>query len=452
MKAFIKKYFYGALEYIPEPLQKLLGLGFHREAGFQRYFFNTSWMFFGQFASMAASFFVGAYVARYLGPKNYGLMNFVISFSGLFAFLAGFGIDAILNRELIKRPELKEKLIGSGFWIKFAGGFLVVLVTNIAALTVRDEPFLRLLIFLFSLTFVIQAFGVIALYFQSQVMAQKNITAQLAVLGMSIVLKLTTIHFHKGVAWFIGIFIFEAIANAVIVGSFYFKQNHTIDWRFSWPIAKSLLKDAMPLMFITVAMTIYLKIDQTLLKFLMNETAVGIYAVAVKLCEIWYFIPNIISASLFPALVNARKTDEQSYFRRLGSLYRLMLVLAIGVAIPVFVLAGFIVKFLFGPAYESAVLPLRIYIWSGIPIFLMAAITQYLIAENFTRIYLLGSMLGAAVNIILNLLLIPKYGIVGSALATLFAYWVPVITTFFYSQTRRQWGLIISNTYVTRNL
>ena len=446
-----KKYIYRLLDLVPAPAAKILGIGFSEEAGFRRYFFNTSWLFFGQLCSMVASFFVGAYVARYLGPKNYGLLNFIISFTGLFGFLAGFGIDAILNRELVKRPEDKEKLIGSAFWIKFVGGLMVIIIANIAALSLRNEPFTRLLVLLFSFTYLVQSFGVISLYFQSQVMAEKNTKAQLAVLGMAIILKLLIIYFHKGVAWFVGELIFEASANAAILLAFYYYHNNVIRWRVDAQVVKNLLKDAMPLMFITVAMSIYLKIDQTLLKFMVDEKAVGLYAVAVKLSEIWYFIPNLIIASLFPALVNAKSTNERMYYKRLGGLYRIMIVLSFCIALPLFIFAPVIINYLFGSSYSDSVLPFRIYIWSGIPIFLMAAVTQYLIIENFTYIYLTGSFIGAAVNILLNLLLIPRYNIVGSALATLIAYFIPIVITFFYARSRKQWNLILYNEYNQRN-
>src|SRR5574344_2906955 len=83
--------------------------------GFKRYFANIGWMFFGQMFSLLVSFFIGAWLARYLGPENYGIFNYAIAFAGLFVFVAPLGVDAILNRDLVAHPEQRDKLMGTAF-------------------------------------------------------------------------------------------------------------------------------------------------------------------------------------------------------------------------------------------------------------------------------------------------------------------------------------------------
>lgn len=412
--------------------------GVFGDVGFMRYFFNTGWMFTSQILNMTLSFFVTAAVARYLGPQNYGLINYAIGFAGLFAFLAGFGVDSVLNRELVKTPGRKDILIGNGLWIKFFGALITMIVVNTAAVVIHADHVSRQLIFLFSFSYLFQIFGVVNLYFQSQALSKNNFKALLVVSVFSVLAKLVGIYMHAGVTWFVAIYVIDAFIGAIAIVIIYYKQQERILLRFDWTLTKSLLRDGWPFMFTIVATTIYLDIDQIILKSMINTAAVGTYSVAVKLSEVWYFIPNIACASLFPAIINAKKTSEAQYITRLKSLYRLMIGLAVVIAIAVTVVSDWVIRFLFGHAYADAVYPLRIYIWSGVPIFFMAAIVQYLIVENYSKIYFVATVLGAAVNIGLNILFIPHYGIVGSAWATLISYCMPVFVILFNKKTRPQ--------------
>jgi len=441
MKAKLKKYIFFVLDLIPLPGGESLGQ-LWAQGGFRRYFFNTGWMLAGQFFNMAVAFFIGVWIARYLGPFNYGLINYAVGFAGLFTFLIGFGVDAVLNRELVKTPERRDKLIVNGLWIKLFGAVLAITLVNVLSSVLRNDALSRLLIFIASLTFIFQVFGVINLYFQSQVLSKWNFVAQLASSLISISVKLFLIYFHFGIIWFTSVYVLDSVTITFFIVFIFYKHKQRFVWAIDWAVILGLLRDSWPLMFTMIATTIYLDIDQIMLKFMLSPAAVGVYSVAVKLSEIWYFIPNILCASLFPAIVNAKKTSRQSYYSRLSKLYRLMLSLAVLVAVPLFFLGHWVISWLFGRAYLGAVVPLQIYIWSGIPIFFMAALVQYLIAENQTKLYFLATVSGAVVNIGLNLILIPRLGIVGSAWATLVSYCMPVLILLFSKQIREQLSLI----------
>jgi O-antigen/teichoic acid export membrane protein len=415
--------------------------------GFKRYFKNTGWMFMGQVVNTIVAFFVGAYMARYLGPSNFGLLSFVVGFVGLFSFLVGFGIDGVLNRELVKFPDKKEQLIGNGFWIKLFGAFLAFSVVNCFAYFLRNDSFTRMLIFLFSFTFLFQPFGVIGIFFQSQVLAKKNVIVQIIVALMTSFLKVVFILLKLDIVWFVGVFVVDVFFNTVVFLIMYYYNNFHIVWKIDWGLIKVLFRDSWPLMFITVATMIYMKIDQTMLKYMLDNEAVGIYSVAVRLSEFWYFLPNMICASVFPAIINAKRRGDDFYKKRLVALYRLMIFLAIGIAIPAVFLAKFIVLFLFGEVYLGATVPLQIYVCAGLPVFLMTAVAQYLVVENYTKIFFVATLLGAVANIVINIFFIPKYGIVGASFATLISYFVPLLVVSFSLPIRKQLVSIVFNDY-----
>ena len=413
--------------------------------GFRRYFKNTGWMMFGRVASIMVSFFVGAYIARYLGPDRFGLMNYAISFASIFLFLSGLGIDSILVRELVVNKQDKNKLLGTGFIIKLVSSFAAVIVTGIAAFIVNKDFFTNVLIICFSFFVIFQSFNAIDLYLQAKVWSKKAVIIQVIVLLVSTILKLSFIYLNLGILPFVLVYVVEHFITAVGLIIIYQKNDNIFSWNFDKSIAKNLLTSSWPLILASVSASIYLRIDQVLIKFFMNDSAVGIYSVAVKLSEVWYFIPGLICASLFPAILNAKKTNDAIYESRLKKLYSLLFYLSFILIVITMILAKPIIYLLFGSQYLSALIPLQIYAWSNIGVFWSAAVNQYLISENYTKISFLVNFFGMILNIILNIILIPKLGISGAAIATLISYLFSAFSIVFFKKTRGQALLLIQS-------
>ena len=405
--------------------------------GFRRYFANTGWMFFGQMFSLLISFFIGAWLARYLGPQNFGVLNFSMSFAGLFAFIASMGIDGILSRELVKFPEKEIELMGTSLGLKLIGGSAAFLLSLSAAFLFEQDPFIRLLIILFSFTFILQAIGVISTFFQANVWAKKVIKVQLLAMTFSSILKILAIIFSLGVNCIMLIYVLDSVWGGWGLILAYRKNGLKIrEWKFNWKLAMGILADAWPMMLSGAAISIYMKIDQVMIGKMLGETKVGLYAAAVKISEIWYFIPVIICTSLFPAIVNAKMSDNALYKKRLHNLYWLMFFLASALAVPISILAKPIVALIFGQRYLQAAGALQIHIWAGLGVFWGVALGQYLISENRTLINLVLTLSSAILNIILNLFLIRSWGINGAAMATLISYLFVPVSFFTYNTIR----------------
>jgi O-antigen/teichoic acid export membrane protein len=407
--------------------------------GFVRYLRNTSWMFLGQAVSMASSFVVVIFLARYLGPDNYGLLNYVMSFCIIFAFLAGFGIDSVLNRELVKNPHRCNEYLGTGFIIKFLGAFLCIGVISLSAYVLRLDFFSKTLIFIYSLSFIFQSFYVISAFFQSRVEAKYNRIAEIIYNIISLIIKLLFIYFGFGVFWLVLAYAFDTAILSFCYLVIYKNNKFKVkDWRFDSGLAKTLLRDSWPLMFSSLAITIYMKIDAVMIRSMLNDNAVGIYAAAAKISEAWYFIPGIICGSVFPAIVNAHRVDSVQFTKRLKKIYSLMFWLSFILAMAVTLLSEFVIGLLYGSAYISAAPILSVHIWSGMGVFLGVAVTQYLIVENYNRIFFYSTTASAILNVVLNLILIPRMGIMGAAVATLAAYVFSAFFFIFFKRSRRQ--------------
>jgi PST family polysaccharide transporter len=180
-----------------------------------------------------------------------------------------------------------------------------------------------------------------------------------------------------------------------------------------------------------------MKIDQVMLGEMAGDEAVGIYAAATRVSELWYFIPVSIVSSLFPAILRTREVDESLYYRRLQRLFSLMAALAIGIAIPMTFLSGRVVVLLFGDGFAAAGPVLALHIWAALFVFFGVAQGAWDLAENLTKLALVRVLCGALLNIALNALWIPTHGPMGAAAATVVSYgFASVLLNAIHPRTR----------------
>ena len=387
---------------------------------FRKYFANTSWLLGERVLRMVISLFVGIYVARYLGPERFGLLSYSVSFVWLFSSLASFGLNNILVRELVQSPEQRNNLLGTVFWLKVFGTFVMATAIALALQFFEDEQQTYWMIFIIALGYLFQTTNVIELYFQAQVQSKFIVRAQVAQMLITSLFKIYLIYVQAELIWFaFALMLDQAVAAALFLIVYCWKINFFPFFTFHWKRAKKLMDGALPLIFSGMMVLLYMKIDQVMLKEMLNAKAVGVYAAAVKLCEAWYFIPSAIMASLFPAIIESRKESEEYYENRVQKLYEMMVWGSLLVAIPTSFLADWFIQVLYGAIFQEAAIVLKIYIWTFVFVSLGVASSHWLVAENLEKYALLRSLLGAIINITLNWYMIPIYGITGAAYATL---------------------------------
>ncbi len=401
--------------FVPQKWQWILS-----HEGFRKYFKNTGWMFVGQMFSLLVSFFVGAWLARYLGPENYGSFNYALAYAGLFSFIASLGIDGILSRDLVARPEKRDELLGTGILLKAIGGALAIILICFSFLFIKQNALIKILIILYSFTFITQAFNVLSVFFQSRVKARQNVTAQLIALFITTTLKVLLIIFNKGIIFLTIIYLLDSIW--ISIGLFYAYKKSELkisQWKFNFYLAKEMLSGSWLLILSSAASFILTRIDQIMIGNLLDKTSVGIYSVAIRLAEIWYFIPGLILASLFPAIVNSKQKNYLVYRKRLNLLYFLMILIALFIAIPISLFAPKIINIIFGSEYLKSATILRFYIWSSMGFFISWVYYYYLLSEN--RLYKIFYFYSTLVflNIFLNYFFIKNIGIIGASLSTL---------------------------------
>lgn len=409
-----------------------------QEEGFQKYFKNTGWIFVTRIVSMAISFFTMIYVVRSLGPTNYGQLSYAVSFISIFGFIAGLGIDNVLYRELINNPDKKREFMGSAIFLKIFAGIFTMFITMTFGYYLGHDDVSKILILILSFTFIFISFQVISYEFQAQVKSKYPSIVGLIVTIILNALKILVILSGKGVIYLALVLLLEPILYTI----FYIYSYEKIlglkisDLSFDKSIATKLLSDSWPLIFTSAFALIYARIDQVLIKYMLGAESVGIYSSAVTVAEVWYFLPTIVVASFFPAIVNAKKVSNELYYERLKKLSIFLLILAIAISAIITTFAPLIMKLMFGQAFMGGSTILKIYVWATIGTFLGYLANNYLVAENHKIGLISITFIPMITNIILNLMWIPKFGIVGSAYATLISYSLGPISLLLFKDTR----------------
>lgn len=392
--------------------------------GFQKYFRNTGWMFVGQL-SMIVSLFINIWMARTLGPENFGTISYVFAFVGIFGVISNFGLMDILARDLIQHPEQKNKLLGTAARILMVGGIISFLLSCISAFIFEDKLLIQFMIILYSTIFLWSPVNVISTYFQATVQAKKNTLVQITTTTITSILKIFLLLTHQGIIWLILAFAFDYVLMSFFYIYSYSKSNLKFkEWYFDKNLSKVFIRLSYFIILSSATGYLLLKIDQIMIKHYMDEASVGFYAAAVKLSEIWYFIPTILCASLFPAIVNAKKVSILIYKDRLKKLFFLLFSISIIIALPTTLLASWIIKISYGSEYISSIPILQIYIWSGIGLFLMTGINKYFMIENHFKLIFNYNIFALIINVMLNIILIPQIGLTGAAWATLISYFI----------------------------
>lgn len=385
---------------------------------------NVGWLFIEKVMRLGVGLVVGVWVARYLGPEQFGLLSFALAFTGLFGAAATLGLHEIVVRDIVRNPENVRITLGTSAVLHLMGGFVSFLLITWAIAAARPEdPIARGVVILLASTLLFQ-FGRIATYwFESQIKSKYTVWVQTGVFLTFAAAKILLIRFQAPLKTFVWITVLEALISAAALLLILNRYGVSlVSLRVKSTCGLRLLRESWPLAVSAVAITIYMKVDQLMLGQMAGDGAVGVYSAAVRVSEVWYFIPTVIVASVFPALLKARERSLELYSARLQRLHDLLAVISVCIAASVAYWATEIVCVLFGDAYAAAGPVVAVHVWASVFVFLGVAGGRWYIAENRQKLTLQRTVLGAIANVVLNLVLIPVYGPVGAAIATVLSY------------------------------
>ncbi|MFC7524914.1 flippase [Parapedobacter sp. GCM10030251] len=416
--------------------------GFDAQA-FDKYLKNTGWLLMARVGSLLIKMLVTAIaIPNYLGDAQNGILNYPLVLVAFFAAASSLGTDSLVTRELLVHPQRHRTILGSAFRMRLYAGLAIIPLIYLAYLFISyyapeppAAPFRYVAIV--SFICIAQSVNIIDCYFQSIAKGKFIMYVHVGANLLSALLKLALILLGASLTAFVWMLLVDALLLAFGYIYAYRTQRHNpFHWKFDRAVAWNLLKRSWPLALSSVFVTLYMKIDQLMLDAFRGESVLGVYTTVVALSEGWYFFPMALVAALFPALMHARRDNPARYEKRLQQLYELMVLISAGIALIVTFIAPYIYQWLYNPEFRIGAPTLAIHIWAGVFVFLGTASGQYLIAENLTRISFLRTAVGAVANILLNLWLLPRYGMNGAAVATLIAYFISTYSVLFIPRTR----------------
>lgn len=392
--------------------------------GFRKAAANLGWLLAERAGRFVLGTLVGLAVARYLGPTRLGELSYGVALVTLLGFLPALGLDAVLKRELLHAPGRTGELLASAWLMRLTAGVCgCVAVMGVAragwGLAGEEAQVLTAL----ALLLLQPAFFLPELWLQTHLRAKEAAVAQLGALVVASGVRLWLIASDAPLTAFAWVLVGE-----MVLGAWGFRaMAGRAGLRMPWSAARGatmrrLVTEAWPLMFANLAIVVYMKIDEVMLRQLAGAAEVGVYAAAARLSEVWYFLPTALASSVLPALVRAKSGDAAEYGARQQQYYDLSAALAYGLSVPVALGATWIVRVAYGAEFAAAGPILAVHIWSSVFVFLGMARGQWLVNAGLQKFYLAATAAGAAANVALNLVFIPRWGGLGAAWATVISY------------------------------
>ena len=377
---------------------------------------NLFWAVVGKVTTLLGSLFVGVIIARYLGPEQYGLMNYVISYVQLFQIIAVFGLDSIEVREEASGKEDFRVIIGTAFVIKMVLGVATVVLTVLTSLVMNADSYTTLLVAVYSMSMVANAFNVIRNYFTAIVQNEYVVKSEIARTLLGAAVKVALLFSGAGLT----LFVLASAFDYVLLAAGYFvaykkKIGSMAEWRFDCRYASYLLKESFPVLLTSAAVIIYQRIDQVMIGQMIDNTSVGYFSVATRIVEILVYIPTILAQTLAPVLVSSRQVSEAKYRGQAQTFMNVALWLTALASAVTSILACWMVQLLFGTQYLPAAAILQVLAFKAMAMALSSTAGSMLIIEELQRFAIFRDVLGCVACIVLNYFLLPVYGIMAAA-------------------------------------
>ncbi len=399
---------------------------------------NGGWLMAGSALKMAVGFITAVWLTRYLGPESFGVYSYVIAVVMILVSVSSIGMAGLVTRELVERPDDRNRILGSALALRVFGSAVATLLLVGLALLLHADPDLRFAIVVFGVVLLVQPLEVTALFYEARTESRYVVWVQMVAAAIYVAVVLTFIALDLSVFWFLAARVGEVFIVQLGALFVYARQGHRpSDWRPQGRRIRRLAREAWPLALSSVGAVLYLRIDQVMLGRMTSSHEVGVYAAAARLSEVWYFVPTLIVASAFPQLLRLRLAERDRYRTRLQQLIDVLAWLGLLVAVAVAIAAPWLVGWLYGPAYAGSDDILRVHIWAGVFVFMRAAFSKWLVAERLLMYSLATQGAGAVINIAANMALIPAWGGIGAAWATLVSYaMASYFALWFFPATR----------------
>lgn len=403
----------------------------------KRFIKNIGWLMSGRIINLFLQFFVSLATARYLGPSNLGTINYVAAYISFFSSISSLGLSVIVIKEIAADEHDSNEIIWTSIWMRFITAMLSeICIISLFLITNGNDPTIIKIAILESLSVIFSAFNSFDYYFQAKLLSKWSaVSGVLSYIGMSLY-RIYLLVIGADIVWFALAYSVDIIFSAFFLMTFYVRIEG-LRPKFNWDIGKKLLKQSVHYLVAGLITILYGKIDSIMLGNMLDNTSVGFYSVALTISSMWSIIPGVLIETISPILYETAKKDRIQYLKKLKQSYALIFWLNAMYSIFICIFAKWIILLLYGEEYLAATTALRIVVWYyGIST--MSTLNQvYLANDNKNKYINIFCLVGLIVDVVLNALMIPKWGINGAAFATLITHiTIQIIVPYIFKDTR----------------
>lgn len=414
---------------------------------------NASYLIVGRTIQGVFALVIGLLMARYLGPSNYGLMNYAGAYTAFFAAICTLGINNVLVKEFIDHPCEEGKVIGTTLGLRAVSSILSsAAIIVISSVLDAGEPTTKLVVALASVGMVFNIAETFNYWFQSRLESKVTAAATLAAYLISSVYKVYLLITGKSVAYFALVSSLDYLCLGIILFIQY-RRHSGGRLQFSWTYGKTLLGKSHHFILSGLMISIYGQTDKLMLKQMIDEAEIGYYSIAATLCGMWCFVLKAVIDSVYPSIMEAAKAQNEFLFQKRNvQLYAIVFYLSVFVSLCFTVLARPLISIMYGASYLPAVAPLRIITWYTAFSYLGVARNAWIVSKNRQK-YLFWIYASSAIaNVFLNYLLIPSMGASGAAIASLVAQVFTTLVVPFFIKDMRENSMLILDAILLKGI
>lgn len=399
---------------------------------------NLSWQLLEKFLQILNTLFIGAWIARYLGVEQFGVLSYAIAYNGLFLTLTTLGLDTLLVKYLVRNKKIRYYLIGTTFYLKIIASVVIFFLVYISLELTHQAVEIRNLVLILASTNIVLSLSVLTQIYEASkktgLIAKSNIIA----LIISALVKITLIVLELPILYFAVSYLIDGIVKSAINLIAYERDfSEFIKWKFKKNIALSFLKNSWPLITSGVVISMYMRIDIIMIQYMVGSKAAGLYSVAEKLSTFSYFLPTILMGLIFPDLVNLERDRGKVFLVKVEKIFEYFFYLGLAVAILVFIFGKFVIDNIYGSEFTESIAILRVHAWTLVLVFMGLASNRILIIKGLQKVDFFCKFFGLIINLIANYFLIGRLGAIGAAYGTLIAYiFISYFSMFISSKTR----------------
>lgn len=408
----------------------------------QRFAKNATWTIIGRVFQIGITFITTMLVARYLGPEKYGTITYTYSYVVIFSSLATLGLNDIVVKELLNKENNKEEVLGTMVFLKFFASILSIGLIYLVISIVNDNKVVRLITFLQSLSIIFQIFDTLTYYYQSELLSKKTAIITIISYSLTTLFRVIGLINKYNTDWFAFAVSLDFLIVSLLTISLFYKEGFRL--HFNIKLVKTLLGKSYNYIFASLMIGIYTKIDTILLGNMIDEKTVGYYTAATTICNAWPFVLQAIIDSAKPIIIDLFDTNKNEYKKRFRQLYASIFYVSLFVGLIILVFSPLIINILYGKEYALAAIPLRIVCFSTAFSYFGVARGTWMQCENKIKYEKIIYLFGAISDVILNFVLINRYGIIGAAIAiTLTQFLTNFIFVYLHPATRENGKLML---------